>query len=202
MLNPLEQFFSVEERTDGVYIKVSRIERDSVRVGNVIAALEESALVINLDSDLIKGVVQRASGEFELVGPPFEYYDIELEKYLLLKTSPYSASVKISPGIVQTGKKPTEKMIHYFLARKGITHGINPDKIKELIEEEIFEKLVTVAEATLPTPGEDAKVELRIILDPGIHPEVRENGSVDYRNIQTFTSVNEGDILAGEDPFD
>jgi uncharacterized protein (DUF342 family) len=194
--NPLEQFFAVEERPDGVYIRLSSVERDSIRIEHVISLLQE-AMVLNLDVERLKAAVEDAKGEFECIGPPFEYYNPEFERYIDLSISAQKASLTIRCEYLTTENGIiTEQMISLLLSKRGIVHGIKTDAIKSIVEKKIVDTPVVVAEATPPENGDDAVIELKVLVNPEIHPHIRENGSVDYRNIQTFTSVSKDQVLA------
>jgi len=194
--NPLEQFFAIEERPDGLYIKLTGIERDSIRVEHVIELLDE-VMVLNMDEALLKAAVAEATGEFQFVGPLFEYYDPEIENFVDLKISPQKASLNVSAEYLNVeGRKISENMILCLLKKKGITHGIIAEAIKSMVEQKIFDTAVEIARATPPENGQDALIELKVLVNPEIHPHIRENGSVDYRNIQTFTSVSKDQVLA------
>ena len=195
MKNPLEQFFPVEERPDGVYIRVNRAKRDSVSFDTVIRVLEQS-LVVNLEQQFLKDVFQRARGAFERIGPPFEYYDPELEKHVQIAITPVKASVKVSSGCLLLGKKLTAGMLFFYLARKGVKHGIKTDLIERIVKDNIYDSFVDIAEATSPVHGKDAQIELKISVSPDSRPQLRNNGSVNYRDVQTFTSVSKGQVIA------
>ena len=72
MKNPLEQFVSVEERIDGMYVKVTRAERDSLQLDVVLRTMANS-IVMNFNGELFKDVFSRARGAYEKIGPIFEF---------------------------------------------------------------------------------------------------------------------------------
>ena len=80
MKNCLEKFFPVEERPDGVYIKISRSDRDRVQPDVVIRQVDDEK-VMNFDPVKFRDIYSRTRGAFEKVGPPFEYYDSELDEF-------------------------------------------------------------------------------------------------------------------------
>lgn len=199
MKNPLEQFFTCEDRADGMYLKVNRMERDSVRMDVVYKTLQNS-LVMNYDIEKIKDVVQRARGGFEKAGSFFEYYDEDIENYLQISITPIKASIKVSKNCVLKGKHLTQSLLMYFLKRKGIRHGIKAGVVAEMVTQSQCELFVDVAESTPAVDGTDAKIEFKIQVSPEIKPQVLKDGSVDYRSIQTFTPVSKGEILAIKHP--
>ena len=119
MGNPLSEFFEVDDRTDGVYIKVNQSQKESVDIGKIEKALR-NVFVTNYNIGTIREVIIRASGEFEKIGPLFENYDVKFDSYIALKGTPLKATMRISSESIAVGIKPTENMIYYALQRHGI----------------------------------------------------------------------------------
>ena len=199
MKNPLEQFVTVQERPDGVYIRVTRAERDSIDIKVVLRTLENST-VMNFNMMQFKDVFTRARGAFEKIGPSFEYYDEELDNYLNVIITPNKASLKIAETCILKGKKPSDRQLVHFLKRKGVTHGVDTDTITRMVVERRYDQFVDIAKATPPEKGADARIEFKVAISPDTKPKLRTDGSVDYRSIQTFTSVANGELLAVKYP--
>ncbi|HEX3018830.1 MAG TPA: FapA family protein [Chitinispirillaceae bacterium] len=199
MKNPLEQFFAVEDRADGVYLKVSRLERDSTDI-NVVCRVLEQSTIMNLDLIRIKDVIQRARGAFEKIGPLFECFDTDLEKYLQLSITPQSAAIRINSACIAAGKIPNEKMLRYYLNRNKVIFGVDYQKICEALNQNNFDKKNEIATWVAPKKGGDARIDLKIDLGKDVRPQVRENGSVDYREIHTFISIASGNVIAEKIP--
>lgn len=199
MKNPITQYFAVEERPDGVYIKVSRQQRDSTSFDSIIKSLYQ-ARVMNLDIERFKDVFVRSRGGFEKIGPLFEYFDPELENYFQLNITPSKALFKISSSFLAAGKKISEKELIYYLNSNKVNTGILEAGILELLDPENYNRFIVVAEGTEPQKGESAKIELKFEMSSDFRPQLRENGSVDYRNIQTFIPVSQGQVIAEKIP--
>lgn len=199
MKNPLEQFFEVEERIDGVYIKVNRTEKESVSIDKCLAALDQ-AMVINYDKERLADVLSRCRGAFEKIGPPFEYYDLELENYFQIVIYPLKASLKISSKLQSMGRKPNERLINYYLKRKGVKGGIKVNQIKSIANDLMCDNFYEVAEAIPPVNGQDANVQMSVKIDPDFKPQQKKDGRVDFRSIQSFASVAKGQVLATKIP--
>jgi uncharacterized protein len=199
--NPLEQFVAVEDRTDGVYVKVDRAARDSIKAEVVFSVMKNST-VMNFDSVKFMDVFTRARGVFEKIGPEFEYYDTELDANASVSITPQKASLKISENYLLRGKKLALPQLQFFLKRKGVVHGVNTEALTRICVESIHDQYIDVAFATPPENGSDGRIEYKKDVSPEIKPQMRGDGSVDYRNIQTFTSVAKGELLAVKYPPD
>ncbi len=195
MVNPLEQFVPVEERPDGVYVKAGKADKDMLRMDIINSAIENS-YVMNFDSGKFQDVITRGRGVFERIGPLFEFYNPDVEKYLQVTVTAQKAFLKVNSGYLSTGKKPSEKVLVYYLKRKGVVHGLKSDQIKEIINENKWDGSFEIAEVTSPVDGQDAKIEFKIPLDSSKQPQIRSDGSVDYRDIKSFTSVAKGEVIA------
>lgn len=197
--NPLEQFVSVEERPDGVYIRVSRSERDTINLNEIVRHLDTVG-VMNFEQQNIADVIQRGRGVFERIGPPFEYYTPEFDKFIQISFTPLKASVEISSACLASGLRPNIRLITYGLKRKGIVHGIRTEVIRDIVADSLYDKKIEVANGTPPKAGLNAEIVFNVEINPDSRPEIKSDGSVDYRSIRSFTSVAQGQILATKKP--
>jgi len=197
--NPLEQFIPVEDRPDGTYAKVSRSDRDSLQLDVILKSMANS-IVMNFEAEKFTDVFTRARGAFEKIGAKFEYYDEDLDNYLSATISSTRAAVKIPETLILKGKRPTDRQLLFFLKRKGVVSGINMVSVMQILTGTVYDQYLDVAFSTPAIDGTDAQVDLKIRASPDTKPKKRADGSVDYRNIQTFTSVSKGDILAVKVP--
>jgi uncharacterized protein len=195
VLNPLEQFVPVEERSDGLYAKVGRIEKEALRM-DIIESAVENAFVMNFDLTKFRDVVVRGRGAFEKIGPLFEFYNPEIEKYLQVTVTAQKAVLKINSGCLSMGRRPSEKTLLFYLRRKGITSGLKLEQIRVMIADNKWDEYYDIAEIIPPTNGQDARIEMGVSIDPNLQPQLRTDGSVDYRDVKSFTSAVKGQVLA------
>jgi uncharacterized protein (DUF342 family) len=197
--NPLEQYCAVEERSDGLYIKVLREQKDSIHPDWVQRALDEVG-VMNFDLERFTDVVQRGRGLFEKIGQNFEYFDPELELYIQVFVNPLKASCKVNSSFAIAGKKLNLSSLGYYLKRKGVKHGLKTEVLQDILSNERYDTVIDIASSTPPVNGLDARIELKISVNPDLKPQLRNDGGVDYRGIQSFTSVVKGQLLAVKVP--
>jgi len=195
MANPLDNILPVENRDDGVYIKVDRSAKKELLLKSILNSLQ-SAQVINFDPDKIKDVVERGRGAFEKIGPLFAFYNEDLEKFFTLEKSDLSAMFTVDSELMTEGVKLNAGIIRFFLKRKGIVFGILDKEIHRIVEERIFDTPVEIAKGRAPVPGEDGGIEYLVEIDHSTKPEMLADGSVDFRNIKSFTQVAEGAVIA------
>ena len=94
------------------------------------------------------------------------------------------------------GKYMTEKDIYNELERMNITHGISAKVIKAYTMGQQFCRDIPIAKGTPVVQGKDAKIIYKFETSPTSKPKLLEDGSVDFHELNLFTSVKSGDLLA------
>jgi len=199
MANPLSNFVEVDERPDGVFIKVSPSQKENLQLAQLIGALRE-AMVVNYETALIRDVFEKATGEFEKIGPPFEVYNPKFDTFVKVNANPQRATMRISAESIVAGIKPTFQMIEYALGRNGIIFGIKKEAISDFLANAKYDTDLNVAEHLPPEKGVDGRVEIEVDMDPDATPKVDEYGRTDYREIKSFVVVKKGQVLAKRYP--
>ena len=199
MSNPLSRFVPVEERDDGVYISVARELSAKLDIRDMIQALEQAG-VVNYDAERIRAVVHNARGGYERVGDPFEYYDTAMDKFVEIKVTPLRATIQLSSASITERVRFTEHVLRHFLAMKGVCCGIKEDVLKKLADEPTYDTEITIAEGIPPKNGRDSEIQYEVNVTPDSKPTVGKGGKVDYREIRTFTSVKQGQVIARRIP--
>lgn len=80
------------------------------------------------------------------------------------------------------------------LQELGIVYGVNEEAIREALHSE-KKVTVVIAKGIEPTEGKDGWVEVKVG-EGKRTPKVREDGTVDYREIEMIATVGEGDLIA------
>ena len=189
----------MEERADGVYISVSREASSSLNVDVIIASLK-NANVMNFDGERIVDVVKRGRGVFEKIGPLFEYYNPNIEKYVEVSLCPMKASMKLSSMCITDNCKPTIFALLRCLDRKGVKYGIKTEAVSGLLHDSQFDKEIVIAEGKNPVPGQNASIHMEVNIEHDFKPQEKNDGTVDFRNINTITQIRSGQVIAKKIP--
>ncbi|WP_422445777.1 DUF342 domain-containing protein [Thermoanaerobacterium sp. DL9XJH110] len=105
-----------------------------------------------------------------------------------------SATIYIIPP--KGGKMITEEEILDALAKKGVTEGINREKIRQVLAQGVFFTKVEIASGVYPVAGQDGWIKYHFEAQKDLKPRVSENGRVDFYNLDLVTNVTEGQLLA------
>ncbi|MQN01397.1 MAG: DUF342 domain-containing protein [Lachnospiraceae bacterium] len=94
------------------------------------------------------------------------------------------------------------KDILEVLNKKGIIYGIDQDAILDFINDRQYNTPYVIAKGDLPVIGHDAKIIYNFNTNPNLKPKMLPDGSVDFKNLNTISMVNGGDLLATLIPAD
>ena len=89
-----------------------------------------------------------------------------------------------------------DSIIDYMKEREKIIMGVKPSIIMNMINERIYEKMVTVAFGCPTVEGENGHYDFKFNTTPSKKPKLLEDGSVDYYNLSLIETVGEGQLVA------
>lgn len=93
------------------------------------------------------------------------------------------------------GRELTVEDIGYELHRRGIVYGVDSDEVARMAAGELYFRARIAARGIRPVDGENG--ELIDCVSPKEQTQVTENvdGTVDYKNMNTFQNVKKGTVL-------
>lgn len=94
------------------------------------------------------------------------------------------------------GSLMTEKEIIDELNFRNVTEGIHEENIRMFLDDRQYCVDYILAKGTPPVNGEDAWIEYFFNTNHNLRPKRNEDGSVDYRELNTISRVEEGQMLA------
>lgn len=98
--------------------------------------------------------------------------------------------------VLAKDKAVTRARLLEILEQNRIRMGILEEAVQKIVSGECGRKPVLIAKGQIPHKGEDGRYEFFFRTNLERKPKVREDGSVDYQNIQWFEMVKEGQKLA------
>lgn len=105
-----------------------------------------------------------------------------------------SASLTIDPPL-EGGKRLEKKNFDEALAQAKVVSGIDAALLESLERNPVYQRDFKFAAGTPPVRGKDGTVQLLFsVLGQG-HPRVREDGTVDYRDLGYIRNVRKGEVL-------
>lgn len=83
-----------------------------------------------------------------------------------------------------------------MLQSSGISYGIKENKIKQMLEQQIYNQEVLVAEGQIPEDGVDGYYEYKFDMNFSKKPKIKPDGSVDYWSIKMVEIVTKDQVIA------
>lgn len=90
----------------------------------------------------------------------------------------------------------SEGTIRQFLKEKGINYGIIDENLNNLLEKQLYNQEILIAQGTKPEDGTDGYYEYKFNMDFSKKPKIRPDGTVDYWSIKMVETVEEGQVIA------
>lgn len=92
------------------------------------------------------------------------------------------------------GGDVTLEHLYTALAERGITYGVDTQAI-ETLAQPLYFRIVEAARGTPPVDGEDGSVEEVIPTSSSVRFVEKQNGVIDFKDMNWFHNVNAGDVL-------
>jgi len=86
-----------------------------------------------------------------------------------------------------------------YLQHHNVVAGINESHVAAMCRKKIYDREVKIATSEIGDPGEEGRYEFFFNTEKP-KPEIRKDGTVDYRSMTLVQNVEEGDLLAEYHP--
>lgn len=83
-----------------------------------------------------------------------------------------------------------------------VKYGINDEAITKLLAGNNYLEAIEVASGTLPVEGHDGYITYNFDAEKKAKPTIKEDGSVDYKNVDGLNHIKAGDVVATLTPED
>lgn len=121
---------------------------------------------------------------------------VERECYkLTVAPDKMKAYVKFYAAAEGGGELSVEEVLR-GLESRGIKCGIKRDVLEQFFRHKEYCEDILIAEGVPPTQGRDASIEYKFNTDKKAKPTLKEDGSVDFFNLNILNHCAKGDVLA------
>lgn len=93
------------------------------------------------------------------------------------------------------GISPTRKDLEDALTSCKVIYGVNTEKLKEIAESPTYNEMFLIAQGIMPENGVDGTYAFQFRLEKNYKPKERQDGTVDYRDLDIVENVREGQTL-------
>ncbi|MGL4560740.1 MAG: DUF342 domain-containing protein, partial [Brevinema sp.] len=149
--------------------------------------------------DFNKNLCQKALSSPQktfIIAPYIKFPDQDATFSITISQDEMSVSIIIDKPKGQ-GCIPDPQEILSALKKNNVVHGINDQYIEEILDHNLFNVVHIIAKGTEIELGHDAHIEYHFMHDSeNIKHAVREDGSINFKELNIIHNVHNGDILA------
>ncbi len=189
-----------DQREDGVYLSVYHDKRDLFDFEDLRREIIRKG-VVSADFEKIRKIWQEASGEPQKIADYLEKYDTLKDKYIEVTVADNSMEAYLTLGVPEGIAELTVNDVLYKFYERGVDYGIDEKLIAKLIKAGQPVRKAVVARGKPRINGKDAKIDLKIDIEQSSQPLLKEDGSVDFKNINLIKVVDKDQLLAVKTPF-
>ena len=113
---------------------------------------------------------------------------------IYISNNKLKASVHITPP-KHGGMGPNIQSLKTALADKNIIYGVDEEILHNICKTPIYNKNIVVAQGTKPVSGIDGTYEILFRIVKDLKPKEREDGTVDFHNLDIVENVKQNQIL-------
>lgn len=186
--------FKIDYFPDGVYITI--INQNSTDVKNklneVLDYLSKKS-VKDYDIEVItKGLEDNISTPIK-IAPFQEEVKIDSDAHIEITRDKLEAYITIIEG--DGGKELSFHDAKEILKNTGIEFGVDDVKLHHIINNKIFGVKTLIAEGLKPAHGENGQVVYHFDTQKNHKPEVLEDGTVNFKDLNLINNVKKGELL-------
>lgn len=188
--------FNVDIHDDGVYLTVQAPTEPG---GNIVEAAVFEELkrqhVETYDRGLVLATMRERTGQAVKIAEPPQP-PVEPEIRVLVSRDRMEAVLQV---VLQKNSLPlTMEMLERKIAASGVAYGIDRDALERLCR--LPGQEVVFARGLRPVDGENASIQYLVEMEHTAKPQEQADGRVDFKNLNLFTFVQAGQVLAEKTP--
>lgn len=194
-------YFQIIAKTVGVYLRCYPPKGDGrpINMKEVLDYLETEKLPYDVKvlNETLNGLVD----EQDILLTTDKIMPIKEKCMVSVSFDKMKASICLYPPSTN-GRTCSQEDIVYALKCAKIEYGIDHEAIKTFLEQKEYGTPRVVAVGKPPREGKDAKIEYFFQTDRKMRPQLREDGTVNYFDLDLVSHCKKGDLLAVLTPAD
>lgn len=189
-------FFQLDIRDDGVYAHIYPEKEGGKKIIiQEVAEYLEKCKIKDYNLPEINKAISQAAEETDIFISPNVIDEVDEMMKIRVTDDRMVAIVRFYPPS-KNGKYLTEQNIMDTLNSEKISYGISIKMITAYVMGRQFCRDIPIAKGKAAVPGKDAEIIYQFETQPTAKPKLLEDGTVDFHQLNMFTGVKEGDLLA------
>ena len=193
-------YFQLIIRANGVFIRIFPAQENgkSIMMPELIQYLEQCGIT-DYDIPKLTKEVMSVTEPKEIDVSSQVISEVDEKAVIRVSEDKMLAVIRFYPPS-EHGKRMTEREIRNELTGCRIQYGISEKIIKAYLAGPQYCRDIPIAKGKAVVQGQDAKIQYMFETEPTAKPKLLEDGSVDFHELNLFTSVKQGELLARMTP--
>lgn len=189
-------FFQLDIRDDGVYAHIYPAKQNGKPIViQEFAEYIEKCGIRDYNLPEINKAIEKATEEVDIFVSKDKISEIPETAKVWVTSDRMMAVIRFYPPSMN-GKYMTERDIINELQRLDVKFGISEKVIKAYIAGRQFCRDIPIAKGKAVVLGKNAEITYHFNTNPTSKPQLLEDGTVDFHQLNLFSSVKNGDLLA------
>lgn len=192
----VNSYFQLNIRENGVYLHIfpAKENGESLNVQEVMNYLDECG-VEGYNVQALNAALAKTDQDQMLFLSEQTIDEVDEKAKVRVSDNRLMAFIRFYPPS-EKGNYMTAKEIVNELSRYNVTYGISEKVIKAYLNGRQFCRDIPFAKGQAVVQGVSDKIVYKFETSPTAKPKLLEDGSVDFHQLNLFTSVNKDDLLA------
>ncbi len=148
------------------------------------------------DIKLLNEAIRNVQGESLVPVGIWDGIPVREDMSVTISLDKMKVTCRFYPPSTGGGKLMDAKDIISDLAFRKVKYGVNEKVIEDFLSNRQYCMDYIIALGTAPIHGRDAKIEYFFNVNKNLQPKRNEDGSVDYKELNTISHIHAGDLLA------
>lgn len=189
-------FFQLDIRENGVYVHIYPEKDGGKKVATQeLAEYLEKCGIHDYQLPELNKRISEASQEVDLFVTVNKVPEVKEMAKIRISDDKMMAFIRFYPPS-KNGDYMSEQDILDELTKAKVIYGISPKVLKACLVAKQYCRDIPIAKGKAVVPGKNARIVYQFNTTPTAKPKLLEDGSVDFHELNLFTSVKEGDLLA------
>lgn len=199
-LENINSSFKLYYEPDGVYLEIYPSRGSGIKPNRdeISSYVQRKNIRLLNTTDMLK-ILEAGEGQAK-IGPPQGEILLGEDIVAFTEQSDMEGYIRFLPPD-EGGPSISLEEVKEKIKKSGILYGVDEEALQEAIAEKQYGKKYLIARAIMPEDGKDGYLEYHFNIGPrSAAPKVDEKGRVDYRTLDLFEPVKEGQLLVTRHP--
>jgi uncharacterized protein len=197
---PFGQGYELQYTPEGVFLKVNKPYGTEPAVTESDVLDEVRRLRIHsFVAAVISEAVKKAEGRPVKIAEAQQQERVDAQIEVIASPDKMKAFLYLRAP-VNGGSEPSRESLAQALREKGVLYGIDTTALEDLARYPVYGQNILIAQGTPSVNGKNGFITWKVDLQKDRKPTIREDGTVDYKDMNIIESVTKGQVLAVMNP--